>query len=308
MEYFDLHCDTLTEAFTQDCALMENSLQLSLKRGSYLRPWFQCFAVWLPDDIRGKDAERYFQRAAEKFQRELALHPQELLFCKTGEQLLQAREKGKIGALLTVEGGGILGGKLENIDAFYEQGVRMMTLTWNGPCELGDGVMVPNPSGLTDFGRRAVHRMEELGMVIDVSHASEPLFAEVAAITKRPFIATHSNSKKLCDHPRNLTDEQFCVIRDRGGLVGLNFYPTFLETSGKATMDSIVKHAEHFLALGGAHTLALGSDFDGAQLPEDMTGIESVERLYETFLRHNYKESTVNAIFFENAYEFFRSL
>ena len=183
-----------------------------------------------------------------------------------------------------------------------------MTLTWNGSCEIGDGALVKHPSGLTEFGRQVVRNMEEYKMAVDISHASDPLFYEVAEMATRPLVASHSNSRAVCSHPRNLTDEQFGMIRDSGGLVGLNFYPAFLENSGEASYLSVLKHAEHFLSLGGEETLSIGSDFDGADMPNGIRGIQDIGILYEAFLKHGYKEDIVKAIFFENAYKFFLRL
>ena len=129
----------------------------------------------------------------------------------------------------------------------------------------------------------------------------------MAAHTSRPFVASHSNAKALCGHPRNLTDDQFGVLRERGGLVGLNYFKAFLnDDPERADIDDLYAHAEHFLALGGEDVLAMGSDFDGSTMPHGITGLESVEDIAETFLRHNLSEALVRKIFFENAAAFFK--
>ena len=145
-------------------------------------------------------------------------------------------------------------------------------------------------------------------MAIDLSHASERLFYSVVEHTEGPLVASHSNSRSICPHLRNLTDEQFCLIRDRGGVVGLNFAPPFLCQKGGACAEDIYRHAEHFLELDGEKTLAIGSDFDGTSLPEDIYGIASMESVYEIFLRHGCSEALIHRIFFKNAYDFFHSL
>ncbi len=133
------------------------------------------------------------------------------------------------------------------------------------------------------------------------------MFYDVAAHTSRPFVASHSNAKALCGHPRNLTDDQFGVLRERGGLVGLNYFKAFLnDDPERADIDDLYAHAEHFLALGGEDVLAMGSDFDGSTMPHGITGLESVEDIAETFLRHNLSEALVRKIFFENAAAFFK--
>lgn len=207
--------------------------------------------------------------------------------------------------MLTVEGGAVLGGKLENVDYLAKCGVKIMTLTWNGNCELGDGIGVEGAKGLTDFGKSVVAKMEHNSIAVDVSHSSVPMFYDVAELSTRPFCATHSNSKQICPHRRNLTDEQFSIIRDKGGIVGLNLSRGFLrEDEDKACMLDVLRHAEHFLSLGGEKTLAIGTDFDGTDIPIDMTGIESMNKLYELFLKHNYNEKLLEDIFFNNARNF----
>ncbi len=301
MRYFDLHCDTLSVCEEQGCSLRENRLQLSLARGEAYRPWFQCFAVWIPDEW---DAVR----AWERFERISQTLPLETALCRTREDLLRTEAAGGCGAILTVEGGAVLGGSLERIPLLAQRGVRALTLTWNGSNAIGDGALVEHPRGLTAFGREAVLLLEKNGVAVDVSHAGEPLFWDVAELARRPLLATHSNARAVCGHPRNLTDAQFCAIRDSGGLVGLNFYPLFLRDGGKAARADILRHAEHFLALGGAQTLAIGSDFDGAQMPPDLPGVQAVSDLAEDFLRHGYPEELTGSIFYGNARRFFENL
>lgn len=302
MRYFDLHCDTLSECALRNLPLSNNSgLHLSLERGRGLSPWVQCFAAWIPDDCREPLA--HFQKIAQRFRQELLDNPGRLCQCSSREELEQAAKAGLCGAIFTVEGGSVLEGRLENLELLCGYGVRMMTLTWNGANQIGGGAL--EPGGLTEFGRKVLHRMEEMRMLPDVSHASEALFWDVAEATKGPLVASHSNSQAVCRHPRNLTDRQFSEILRRDGLVGLNFYPAFLAESGQAGLEDILRHAEHFLELGGEKHLALGSDFDGADMPDGMEGIQSVEKLAEVFLRHGYSDELVDRIFYQNAQEFF---
>ena len=207
--------------------------------------------------------------------------------------------------MLTVEGA-IVGGDINCLYHLQDCGVKAITLTWNGPNEIGDGALVENPRGLSNFGIQLVEEMERLDIVVDVSHASDALFESVAEHTAKPFIATHSLSRAMCGHKRNLTDEQFKGHSGpwRSGWSQLCAF-FFLRQDGKATVTDILKHADHFLSLGGEKTLAMGSDFDGTDLPEGITGIESIHTLVEAFLRHRYSQRLVEDIFFNNAYAFF---
>lgn len=289
MKLFDLHCDSLYRGYTENQPLEENSFQLDLKRGKRFDQWSQCFAVWIPDELRGTRAMDLFDGCYEKFRREL-----------------EPKRSASFSPILTVEGGAVLGGELSNLEKLKDCGVKMMTLTWNGENELGGGASTS--LGLTSFGREAVRSMEKLSIAVDVSHASDALFYDVAEITQKPMVASHSNARAVCRHPRNLTDQQFQILRERGGLVGLNFCVHFLREDSDAHFEDLLRHADHFWSLGGETILCLGSDYDGTDVPPELDGIEKTQDLYEFFLKHNYKESLVNSLFFDNASKFFATL
>lgn len=307
MRFFDLHCDTLYKCLENNKNFYWNGFEVSLENTSKYDTYVGCFAVWIPDEFRGEKALDLFNRAADKlgFQKELFAQKFEVLQNSEGIGAIVAPSKNNgIGVILTIEGGAAIAGKLENLDYIRSRGVRIMTLTWNGRCEIGDGVEVQNPSGLSDFGKKVIPRMEELGIIVDVSHASEKLFYDVCENSKKPFIATHSNSKKVCNHIRNLSDEQFEIIKNKKGLVGINFCKDFLSENHTANMDDVRAHIEHFLGLGGEYVISFGSDFDGCDISEEISGIERVENLYEYFLRKNYNQKLIDAIFFDNAHNF----
>ena len=161
-----------------------------------------------------------------------------------------------------------------------------------------------NPKGLTKFGKNLVKKLEENDIIIDISHASEKLFYDVAEICEKPIVATHSNCKKVCGNPRNLTDEQIKIIKEKGGLIGLTFCKDFLSNSKDASMDDVLRHFEHFLLLSCEDNLAFGSDFDGADTPEEISSIDKIKNLYEYFLKKGYKENLLDKVFFSNAYNF----
>ena len=252
MRYFDLHCDTIGECLSRGLPLRGNGLAVDLDRAGGLAPYVQCYAVWLPDELRGEAAFRHFCDAAGLLDREVMASGGELLRCRTPKDLDRVEARGCRGAVLTVENGSVLGGRLEHVQDLKDRGVAMLTLTWNGENELGRGVLSPGDTGLTPFGRQAVKALERAGIVVDVSHASPELFWDVAGLAERPIVASHSNAKAVCGHPRNLTKEQFLAIRDRGGLVGLNFFQSFLhDRPQEASREDVLRHAEYFLALGG---------------------------------------------------------
>lgn len=308
MKLADLHCDTLWQCYKEGIpSIRKNTLHIDLERGNRYSPWMQCFAAWMPDENRGKAAQDVFEKMSRIYEKFLLENADRMYPVYAGADIEAAASEGKCASIFAVEGGSAAGGTLAGIRWLYEKGVRMMTLTWNKANEIGGGA--DEPGSLTPFGKEAVREMERLGMVIDVSHASDPLFWSVAENTEKPFVATHSDSRAVCPHRRNLTDEEFLEICRRGGLVGLNFTREFLSEEGdRAVPEDILQHAEHFLALGGENVLAMGSDFDGTVVPDGITGIESMEEIAEMFLRHNYSEKLVSKIFYENAHKFFQSL
>lgn len=307
MRYFDLHCDTIAACMLQQKGLYENDLHISIRKAEKIDWYVQCFAAFVPDSVRGEAAFAYFMDISRKFQEEMERNQAMVsVLVKPGDLSGDKLNTAPVNAIFTVENGAALGGDLRNLQKMEDLGVKMMTLTWNGENELGAGVLSEAKHGITDFGIAALKEMERRNIVADVSHASERLFYDVCGYADKPFVASHSNSRRICSHKRNLSDEQFCMIRERRGLVGLNFYKSFLcDREDKACMTDVLRHAEHFLGLGGESTLAMGSDFDGAEMPPDIHRVQSVPELYELFLRHNYSESLLHQLFFSNAYKFF---
>ena len=305
MDLFDLHCDTAYECATQlgGVDLMKGARHISLCRGNYLRKWRQIFAVFMPDEYRGEAAIAHYERVRDYLYRQARMFPEDFRIVKTGRSL--SEDFDGCSAILSVEGGSVLAGRIERVQSLYDDGVRLITLTWNDSNELGDGIRAKKGRGLTPFGREVVKEMNRLRMAVDVSHLSDAGFYDVAAISSAPFVASHSNARALCGNLRNLTDEMMDTIVRRGGVIGLNFFREFLRDDGEARMTDILRHAEYMLSRGCGDSLCLGSDFDGCDVPSDMTGVESMAALYEAFLRLNYKEDLVRRIFFDNAARYF---
>lgn len=304
MKYFDLHCDTVTECYDHKNSLYENENAVSLKKGEAFETWAQVFAIWIDDKKRGEEAWHYFSDTAAFFAEEMRKSSEKTAFCRTARELREADAAKKEIALLAIEGGSALAGKMQYLQQAYEAGVRMITLTWNARCETADGCMVKDAGGLAPFGFELVKEMNRLKMVVDVSHLSEKGFWDVARVSERPFVATHSDSKAACDCPRNLTDEQFREIVHDGGLVGINFCREFLNESGKADLNDILRHVDHFLNLGGEKVIAVGSDFDGCTVADGISGLENVDVLYN-LLAGEFGRATADDIFYNNTFRFF---
>jgi len=179
----------------------------------------------------------------------------------TATDLKKSVQEGKIALVLGLEGARPLKGALEILQTFYKLGLRWVGLTWNGRNELGDGVGVPDDRGLTPVGKKFVKAMQELGMIIDLSHASRRTFYDVLESVDCPVIASHSNPWSLCPHPRNITDEQIVEIAKRGGIVGVNFFPAFVSKDHLPTISDVVAHIRYLRDLVGVDYIAIGPDF-----------------------------------------------
>ena len=272
MLFFDLHCDTISKLCLQGGGLGRNGLHIDLDKLSRGGCLAQCFAAFIMTHGEAEEcgAERdpwlWFVRLADAFYREMEAARSRIAPVRRAADIEENRRAGRLSALLTVEDGVLLEGQLRRLDALHDRGVAMLSLTWNYENSLG----YPNSAdpelhglGLKAFGREAVERMEELGMIVDVSHLSEGGFWDVAEQAKRPFVASHSCARALCDHSRNLTDSQLRAIGEHGGVCGVNFFSEFLTGGGYTRAEDIVRHMEHMVRVSGIESVAVGSDFDG---------------------------------------------
>lgn len=301
MRLFDLHCDTIYECYRKGFSLDINPLHTDLTRGGRYAPWGQVFAVWIPDTCRGEAAFDCCCDALHWLRAQVAALTDRVSLVGDTATWDAAANNGRCLAIPAVEGGAALAGKIENLAVLSVLGVRILTLTWNGSNELGHGCGSGCADGLTPFGKAAVREMERLGIVPDVSHLNDAGFWDVAAVTDHPFMASHSLSRAVHDHPRNLTDDQFREIVRRGGVVGLNFCGAHL---GEQTFEAIYRHADHFLSLGGERAVALGGDLDGTDLPDDWGGVAVYGNLADYLAKKGWSQVLLERIFFENAANF----
>ncbi len=279
MMYSDLHCDSVTKAYRENISLFGGTLAVKIGSDKFIKRE-QCFALWLDDKLHGEPAFSYCKEL--------------LCFYKTNEAEIKARG---VTPHLTLENASSLGGDLNNIAYFKEQGVKMMSLTWNGENDLASGVNAKG--GLKPLGKEAVKEMENCGIMVDVSHLNEEGFRDVCKIGAKPFIASHSNCYDICPHKRNLKQWQIKEIISRGGIIGLNFYPLFL---GKGCVfEKIRDNIEYLLSLGGENNIALGSDFDGAEMSDELKTADDVVRLRDYLLARGMREEVEEKVFYENA-------
>ncbi|WP_080797984.1 dipeptidase [Arabiibacter massiliensis] len=325
LRVFDLHCDTLDRlAFHGDPSvpggfaehdagvpaarmntLADNDAHISLARTAGFA-WCQCFAAFIPDEARGDEAWALFERVRRVWERELERCGGKLARVRTMAEADAALASGRTAGLFTVEGASFLeddGTAEDRLDALAEAGVRMVTLTWNGPNALGSGN--DTADGLTGFGRSCVRELEGRNVAVDVSHLNDAGFKDVCATATRPFAASHSNARAVCGHPRNLADWQLRELADAGGVAGLNFCCDFLsETHADPTPDDVLRHVDHVLEVTGEDVLALGSDYDGCDVPSWLDPSDKVGALHE-LIASRFGRTVADKAFFANARAFF---
>ena len=262
----DGHCDTIAVLTDQYRSLGELSRagQLDLPRLMESGVHIQFFALFV-DPGAGKELPYKLLGLVDRFFRELNdCGPALRLIRSIGDVDSTLLKRGQVGALLAVEGGEVLGDELGVLRILYRLGVRSLTLTWNHRNNLGDGVGVKNPRGLSPFGLEVVGEMNRLGMLVDVAHLAEPGFWDVHKYCRGPYIASHANCRSLCNHPRNLGDDQIVALKSRGGVVGLSFVPQFIHSQHPG-LEALLDHVDHIATLAGVDCIGWGSDFDGME-------------------------------------------
>lgn len=303
---FDLHCDTAYALLGEDRnsagELRKNNLHIDLERAGTLEGYAQCFACFttpMMEQWYHLSPVTVFERELATIQREIDKNKRKISIAYTPQDIRRNFEKGKVSAILTLEGTAGFGYDPALLEDLYMIGFRMVSLTWNeqnplsGSCQTG--------GGLTDQGREFVKEAQRLGMLIDVSHLSDEGFWDVIEMTQAPIVASHSNSRSICDVSRNLTDDMFRQICQTGGVVGLNQYRDFL--GNDSDLDTVCRHLLHFLEMDpdGRH-IALGGDLDGCErLSSGFEGIQSYPAMAQRMLTHGLTEEMVRNIYWNNA-------
>ena len=305
MLIMDAHCDTLIDIAAGRRRLAEcgKGGHIDLPRMMDGGMAAQVFAIYVaPEYLPGAGA-RQALRLVDAFYREIEENSGSLALAAKAGDVGRARAEGKIAAFLSIEGGEALDGSIELLRVFYRLGVRLMTLTWSRRNELGDGAYEEGTcGGLTQFGVEVVREMDKLGMVVDVSHLSQATFWSVMQVSTKPLIASHSSARALCEHGRNLSDEQARAIADKGGAIGVTFVGPFLG-EGRQSVQGVVDHIDHFAGIVGTDHIGLGSDFDGvpdSALPEGLPDVSHMPVLIDELVRRGYSDAAVRGIMGEN--------
>ncbi|AFM42106.1 Zn-dependent dipeptidase, microsomal dipeptidase [Desulfosporosinus acidiphilus SJ4] len=276
----DGHCDSIgyLSSQTRTLLLPSEGGHWDVPRAKSADISLQFMAAFIESKFKPSLATLRGLELIETAQRFVEENPDQLFLIKNQSDLNQIPDPTRIGVLLSVEGGEIIGENLFMLDIIYRLGVRALGLTWNQRNALGDGVWErETKSRLTNLGQDVIRRMNQLGMLIDVSHLNENGFWHVLELSEYPIAATHSCAYSLCPNSRNLTDSQLRALGEHKGIVGVNFNPGFLKENGPVTRKDVVRHISYIAEVAGVETVGLGSDFDGIEETPD--GLENVSDL-----------------------------
>ena len=303
---FDFHCDTalmlLGDDLNQAGSLRKNNGHIDLERAVKLGGYAQCFACFttdIPELLHGISPIVLFERELATIQREVDKNSDLISIAYSVDEIEENRANGKMSAILTLEGTAGIDYNPALLEDLWAIGFRVTSLGWNEKNPLtGSNV---TGGGLTDLGREYVKEAQRLGMRVDVSHISDEGFWDILKITDAPIIATHSNSRAVHNHSRNLTDDMFRAIRETGGVAGYNACRDF--TGENPNLDTVCDHILHFMELDpdGKH-IALGGDLDGVEaMPDGFEGVQSYPTLARKLLDRGLTEENVMDIFWNNA-------
>lgn len=297
MKFIDMHCDTLAVAYFRhkpDVSALPGAM-LDVKRMKAGGAMAQFFAIYmfppgaekymgLADPI---DDVEYVNTSLDIFHATMKNCAEDIAPAYSGDDVERNWRAGKMSGLLTFEDGRMIDGSLENLDYYYKKGIRLISLTWNQENCFG----YPNSKdpavmrqGLKKFGKDAVARMNELGILVDVSHLSDGGFWDVVEVSKKPFVASHSNSRDICPHVRNLTAEMIKALADKGGVAGINYGPEFIhpdKEKGRSDLEIMGRQIRELIKQGGVDCVALGSDFDGIEGDVEISSVDKVPLLFD---------------------------
>ena len=281
MTFIDGHCDTLTMAMRAGQGLWGFDGHLNLDMLSRFRAPTQVFAIWQKDDDEVLRAYEHAKASIEFGRGEFIRHGEIIRIAYSFDDVLMNMDEGVASAIFGLEGAEPIGNSIDVLREFYDDGVRVLTLTWNRKNAVSESIICEGGAGLTPFGLEVLSACNEMGILVDVSHLSDKGFWDVAEHSRVPFVASHSNCKALCGHRRNLSDDQIRAVAQKNGAIGVNMVVAFLDDNSEADIDTLIRHLEHIANIGGIDTPAIGGDLDGtARLPKGIDNLLSYEALY----------------------------
>ena len=320
MFLLDSHCDTPSQILRgRDLSIDNNDVHVDfpkLLRGGVDAAFF---ALYVPAELETEQAYCHAKALFNSVQSTLSANKDKAAFAMTAKQAYENKANGLFSVFLGMENGSPIGNSLERLQEFYDMGVRYMTLCHSRDNEICDSCASNDKKwhGLSPFGREVVSEMNRLGMLIDVSHISDEAFYDVLKYSTKPVVATHSCCRALADHPRNMTDDMIVALAAAGGVIQINFYPVFLDSSFKEeemftaerpSYKRIADHIDHVVQLVGIDHVGIGTDFDGIDVaPSGLDDISMMPVLFDELRYRGYSESDLNKIASENFFNAFSS-
>lgn len=313
--YIDMHCDTLMRAYIDGKETIYElpELMLDVKRlreGGALAQFFAIFM--LPESMRKDFGESfpqdmdYIKACLQIHEKTLDTYSDAIGSVKSLEEYLENKKNGKIGSILSLEDGRAVNNNMDNLKWMRSEGIRMIALLWNYENCFG----YPNSKdvrvmeqGLKSFGKEAIEVMNDLGILIDVSHLNDGGFWDVVKLTKKPFVASHSNCRAIAPHQRNLTDEMIRALADKGGVMGVNFCGPFLNEDAvgrESRIPQMIKHLNHMINVGGSDVAAIGTDFDGTYGEFDIPECSKMQLLFDAMAQEGFTQGQIEKIAFGN--------
>ena len=298
----DLHCDTIMQLLDHPDSgdLYRNTWKIDIEKLQKAHSKVQDFALFVN---LGKTNDPYgrYEEMRNLCTTQIHLYGEHIQHVLSYQDVESVYESGKIGALVSIEEGGVLGGDLDKLKQAYKDGVRLITLTWNYPNGLGEPHCGEQHKKLTPKGIEFVEAMQDLGIIVDCSHLNDAGTEQLGDILDAPFVASHSNVRKVTAHTRNLPDNLIKLIANKGGVIGLNFAQSFLGTSPVSRIEDIVKHGLYLINKGGEDVVALGTDFDGIKPNTEIKDASEMYRLYDAFNEAGLSVEQCEKLFWKNA-------
>src|SRR5712692_7123264 len=344
----DTHDDTTQRFFSRNYDLGQRNpnghIDIPRMREGGMNGIF--FSIWIDGRIMGPPAVQKALDQIDAVHENVRTHSEDIVFCRTAEEVRRAHAQGKIAALMGVEGGHMIGNDIRVLRMFGDLGVRYMTLSHFYNDEWADSSTdKPAHNGLTDFGKGIVREMNRQGIIVDISHVSDKTFYDALEVSKAPLIASHSSCRALCNHPRDMSDEMIKVLAAKGGVIHINYERSFIDQGYKDAFDKyaggvvapkyeeeirkkcgddldcssretqkvmtaliaegklphvswekIIDHIDHVAKLAGPDHVGLGSDFDGADMPDGLEDCSKLPKITEALLRKGYSENDIRKI------------
>ena len=298
----DLHCDTIMQLLDHPDSgdLYRNTWKIDIEKLQKAHSKVQDFALFVN---LGKTNDPYgrYEEMRNLCTTQIHLYGEHIQHVLSYQDVESVYESDKIGALMSIEEGGVLGGDLDKLKQAYQDGVRLITLTWNYPNGLGEPHCGEQHKKLTPKGIEFVEAMQDLGIIVDCSHLNDAGTEQLGDILDAPFVASHSNAREVTAHTRNLPDNLIKLIANKGGVIGLNFAQSFLGTSPVSRIEDIVKHGLYLINKGGEDVVALGTDFDGIKPNTEIKDASEMYRLYDAFKEAGLSVEQCEKLFWKNA-------